>query len=162
MAEIRVRKGVEGDCQAVLDLITELAIYEKEPDAVDVSLQQLIDDGFGPNPAYSLLVGEVDGEVKGIALFYEKYSTWKGRALFLEDLIVTESCRGLGLGLMLFKAVIKEAHNRSAGRMEWQVLDWNTPSIDFYKSFGASIESEWLNGRFSKEQIKKIVLNEGL
>ncbi len=154
--ELTIRKGRKEDCKAVLELIKELAIYEKEPDAVDLDLKTLEEDGFGSDPAYDLIVGEANGEIKGIALFYEKYSTWKGRALYLEDLIVTESFRGKGMGLKLFKAVIKEAYERSAGRMEWQVLDWNQPAIDFYKDFGASIETEWLNGRFSKEQIKSI------
>lgn len=154
--ELKIRKGKKEDCAAVLALIQELAIYEKEPHAVEINLAQLEEDGFGEHPAYDLLIGEIDGEIKGMALFYEKYSTWKGRALYLEDLIVTESARGKGLGLLLFKAVIKEANNRGAGRMEWQVLDWNEPAINFYKGLGASIESEWLNGRFSKEQIKAI------
>lgn len=154
--EINIRKGKKEDCGQVLELIVELAVYEKEPDAVEVTLAQLEEDGFGKDPAYQLLVGELDGEIKGIALYYEKYSTWKGRALYLEDLIVTQSARGKGLGLALFKAVIREAYERSSGRMEWQVLDWNQPAIDFYKDFGASIEEEWLNGRFSKDQIAKI------
>jgi len=160
--EVVVRKGKREDCDVVLHLIKELAVYEREPDAVVIDVLQLEEDGFGKNPAYDLLIGEIDGEIKGMALFYEKYSTWKGRALYLEDLIVTESARGCGLGLQLFKEVIKEAHQRSAGRMEWQVLDWNQSAIDFYKEFGASIESEWLNGRFSKEQIKNICENEGI
>ncbi|MAY84599.1 MAG: GNAT family N-acetyltransferase [Flavobacteriales bacterium] len=154
--QLNIRKGKKEDCSAVLELIRELAVYEKEPDAVDVDLTQLEEDGFGEDPAYDLLVGEIDGEIKGCAIYYQKYSTWKGRALYLEDLIVTESARGKGLGLALFKAVIQEAYDRAAGRMEWQVLDWNKPAIDFYKDFGASIEDEWLNGRFSKEQIAKI------
>lgn len=153
---IRIRQAKREDCARALELIKELAVYEKEPDAVEVSLAQFEEDGFGEDPAYDLLVGELDGEIKGIALYYEKYSTWKGRAMYLEDLMVTQSARGKGLGLALFKAVIQEAYSRSAGRMEWQVLDWNQPAIDFYTDFGASIEEEWLNGRFSKEQIAKI------
>jgi GNAT superfamily N-acetyltransferase len=153
---IKIRKAKREDCALALELIKELAVYEREPDAVEVSLAQFEEDGFGHKPAYEMLVGELDGEIKGIALYYEKYSTWKGRALYLEDLIVTESARGKGLGLALFKAVIQEAYDKAAGRMEWQVLDWNQPAIDFYKDFGASIEEEWLNGRFSKEQIAKI------
>ena len=154
--ELLVRKGKREDCKAVLELIKELAVFEREPDAVDVSLSQLEEDGFGDDPIYDLLIGEINGEVRGMALYYEKYSTWKGRAIYLEDLIVTESSRGKGLGMKLFRAVIQEAYERSAGRMEWQVLDWNQPAIDFYKNMGAAIESEWLNGRFSKEQIKRI------
>lgn len=153
---INIRKGKPSDCRRVLELITELAVYEKEPDAVEVDLQQLIEDGFGEDPAYDLLIGEIDGKVEGMALYYMKYSTWKGRALYLEDLVVTEASRGKGLGLGLFKAVIQEAYDRSAGRMEWQVLDWNQAAIDFYKGMGASIEEDWLNGRFSREQIKSI------
>lgn len=151
-----IRKGERKDCERVLELIKELAVYEKEPHAVEIDLAQLQEDGFGENPAYDILVAEYDGEVRGIALYYEKYSTWKGRALYLEDLIVSEAYRGKGLGLALFKAVIQEAYDRSAGRMEWQVLDWNKPAIDFYKGLGASIDEEWYNGRFSKEQIQSI------
>lgn len=154
--ELKVRKGKREDCKAVLELINELAVFEREPDAVDVTVHQLEEDGFGEDPIYDLLIGEIDGEIKGMALFYEKYSTWKGRALYLEDLIVTKSSRGKGLGMKLFRAVIEEAYKRSSGRMEWQVLDWNTPAVDFYKSMGASIETEWWNGRFSREQIKSI------
>jgi len=154
--DIQIRKGKKSDCRKVLELIVELAVYEKEPDAVELDLAQLEADGFGQKPAYDLLVAELNGEIKGCALYYEKYSTWKGRALYLEDLIVTESARGKGLGLKLFKAVIREAYDRAAGRMEWQVLDWNQSAIDFYKGLGASMEEEWLNGRFSKTQIAKI------
>lgn len=160
--KIEVRKAVVEDCERALELIQELAVYEKEADAVDLSLQQFSSDGFGEDPAYHLLVGEIDGSIEGIALYYEKYSTWKGRALYLEDLIVSEASRGNGLGLALFKAVIKEAYRRGSGRMEWQVLDWNQTAIDFYKKMGASIEDEWLNGRFSKEKIKAICENEGI
>jgi len=154
--EIRIRKAKREDCAAALELIKELAVFEKEPAAVEVTLAQFEEDGFGTRPIYDLLIGELDGKIRGMALYYEKYSTWKGRALYLEDLIVTESARGKGLGLALFKAVIQEAYDRASGRMEWQVLDWNQPAIDFYKNLGASIEDEWLNGRFSKEQIIKI------
>lgn len=153
-----IRKGRKEDCKQTLYLIHELADYEKAPQEVTLSLKQLQDDGFGENSIYELLVAEHNGAIIGIALFYEKYSTWKGRCLYLEDLVVTESKRGIGAGKALFEAVIKSAKEKGSGRMEWQVLDWNTPAIDFYKSYNAELDGTWFNGRFTKEQLKQIKL----
>ena len=144
-----IRKGSEKDIPAVLALIKELAVYEKEPEAVVVTEEQLLEDGFGSNPSYGLYVAEMDGKVVGISLYYYRYSTWKGRCLYLEDLIVTESYRGKGLGKALFEITLEQARKDNCAKMNWQVLDWNTPAIDFYKTYGAELDGEWLNGSFT-------------
>lgn len=154
-----IRKAEAEDCKAALDLIHELALYEKAPQEVELSLEQLTDDGFGENPIYELFVAEEESEIIGIAIFYEKYSTWKGRCTYLEDLIVTKNKRGIGAGKALFEAVIQYAKEKNSGRMEWQVLDWNKPAIDFYKSYEAELDGEWFNGRFTREQLQTIKLN---
>ena len=146
-----VRPAKKEDCKAAHALIKELAIYEKAEEEMTLSLQKLEEDGFGENAIYDLLVAEKEGEVIGIALFYEKYSTWKGRSIYLEDLIVTEKYRGIGAGKALFLAVAQEAKKRNSGRMEWQVLDWNEPAIQFYKSAGAELDEEWINCKFRRE-----------
>ncbi len=154
-----VRRATVKDCKATLELIHELALYEKAPQEVELTLEQLIDDGFGKNPIYELFVAEEENKVIGIAIFYEKYSTWKGRCTYLEDLIVTKSRRGIGAGKALFEAVILAAKEKGSGRMEWQVLDWNEPSINFYKSYQAELDGEWFNGRFTREQLQSMELN---
>ena len=149
-----VRIGTKEDIPQVLSLIKELAEYEKAPHEVTVSLEELIEDGFGEHPIYGLFVAELEGRVIGIALYYEKYSTWKGRSLFLEDIIVTEKMRGTGIGSQLFEAVIGVAKAINSARMEWQVLDWNEPAIAFYKKYNANLDDEWLNGKLTREQIQ--------
>tara|TARA_R110000868_G_scaffold129288_1_gene337908 strand:- start:61 stop:534 length:474 start_codon:yes stop_codon:yes gene_type:complete len=153
-----IRKGYKADCLRTLELIQELAEYEKAPGEVAVSLKDLEEDGFGENSIYKLFVAEQNDEIIGIAIFYEKYSTWKGKCIYLEDLIVTKSKRGIGAGKALFEAVIAFAKENNSGRMEWQVLDWNTPAIDFYKSYNAELDGTWYNGRFTKEQLQNINL----
>jgi GNAT superfamily N-acetyltransferase len=154
----RVRQSTEADIPRTYALIRELAEYERALDEVNIGEKQLRDDGFGPNPAYGLLVVEPADrdEVVGIALHYEKYSTWNGRCLFLEDLVVTASERGKGYGKQLFAAVAAEAVRRGCAYMQWQVLDWNTPAIDFYKSLEADVSSEWLNGRLEGSALKAL------
>lgn len=154
-----IRRAKIEDCEAALELIRELAVYERAPHEVELSLKQFIDDGFGEDPIYELFVAEEKGDVIGIAIFYEKYSTWKGRCTYLEDLIVTKNKRGIGAGKALFEKVIECAKEKNSGRMEWQVLEWNKPAIDFYKSYGASLDGEWINGRFTREQLREIKLN---
>ena len=153
-----IRKGRKTDCKRTLELIQELAEYEKAPNEVTISLEELENDGFGENSIYELLVAEQNNQIIGIALFYEKYSTWKGRCLYLEDLVVTKAKRGIGAGKALFEAVIAVAKEKQSGRMERQVLDWNTPAIDFYKSYQAELDGTWFNGRFTKEQLAHIKL----
>ncbi len=144
--EINVRQGEERDVPALLRLIQELAIFEKEPDAVIVTEDELLQDGFGTNPLYGLLVAELEGTVVGISLYYIRYSTWKGKCLYLEDLIVTEKHRGEGVGHKLFRATLDVAKEKKCKKLNWQVLDWNTPAIDFYKKYDAYLDGEWING----------------
>jgi GNAT superfamily N-acetyltransferase len=147
-----IRKGRKEDIGRVLELIKELAIYEREPDAVVVTEEELIKDGFGQNPAYGLFVAEWEGEIVGIALYYFRYSTWNGRVMYLEDLVVTVSHRGKGLGKKLLNAIIQEADKTNCRLTVWQVLDWNEPSIEFYKKIGADLDEEWINCTVKKEQ----------
>ena len=133
---------------AVHQLVKELAIYEKAPDAVLTTPEEFVSDGFGERPWFDCLVAELDnGKIIGFALFYTNYSTWKGKCLYLEDFIVNEDYRGIGAGKALFEAVVAEAKRRKVRRMDWQVLDWNEPAIRFYKKYGALLDPEWLNGR---------------
>jgi len=138
----------------VLALIQELAVYERAPDAVTNTLEMMRRDGFGPAPIFGFFVLENGDDLVGLALFYTAYSTWKGRMLFLEDLVVTEAARRGGYGRQLFDAVVAEAQRTGAQRLKWQVLDWNEPAIAFYKKLGATIESEWLNGNLSAEKLR--------
>ena len=149
-----LRRGVETDLPRVLGLIQELAAYEKAPEAVTNSLAAMQRDGFGPQPIFGFFVLENEvPEIIGLALYYTAYSTWKGRMLYLEDLVVTEAARRGGLGRLLFDAVVAEARATGAVRLKWQVLDWNEPAIGFYKKLGASIEHEWLNGNLDEAQL---------
>ena len=138
-----IRAGKEKDVQSVLDLITELAVFEKEPDAVEVTVADLLRDGFSDNPKFKLFVAEQDSVVIGIALFYERYSTWKGKTIHLEDLIVFENYRKQNIGRSLYDAVLQQAYDEKVRRVEWNVLDWNTPARDFYINTGAQILKGW-------------------
>ena len=149
-----LRRGVENDLPQVLGLIQELAEYEKAPEAVTNTLAAMQRDGFGPQPIFGFFVLEDEAaKIIGLALYYTAYSTWKGRMLYLEDLVVTETARRGGLGRLLFDAVVAEARATGAVRMKWQVLDWNEPAIGFYKKLGAEIESDWLNGNLDEAQL---------
>ncbi|MDB9725050.1 GNAT family N-acetyltransferase [Salibacteraceae bacterium] len=142
---IQLRKGTPSDIPELLNLIKELAAYEKEPDAVIVTEEILLEDGFGENSIFDFIVAEKDEKVAGIALYYSKYSTWKGRCLYLEDIIVKESERMNGIGSLLLKELIAIADKAGVKRLEWQVLDWNEPANNFYKKHKAIIDGEWLN-----------------
>lgn len=153
---IKLRRATAEDCPRLLELIMELAIYEKAPQEVTVTLDEFIAAGFGENPVWKSFVA-VDGEnIVGLALFYVRYSTWKGCRLYLEDFLVTENYRGKGIGKLLFDRVVQEAKEGNFNGMNWQVLDWNTPAINFYDKYGAAYESEWLNASFSKEQLEAL------
>jgi GNAT superfamily N-acetyltransferase len=144
--KIEIRKAVQDDCPRMMELIKELAVFEKAPDAVTVSLEHFIKAGFGEKPVWQALVAVNDtGKIIGISLWYMRYSTWKGLRLYLEDLIVTEEFRGKGIGKKLFEETIGEARKLNVTGMMWQVLDWNEPAIEFYKKYGAEMDGEWLN-----------------
>lgn len=153
---INIRVAVKEDCVRLLALINELALYEKAPEEVTVSLTEFIDAGFGKTPVWKAYVAEENNVILGFALFYTRYSTWKGCRLYLEDFIVTEQARGKGIGKLLFDQVIKESKEGNYTGMVWQVLDWNEPALNFYSKYGAHVESGWLNASFSKEQIQKL------
>jgi GNAT superfamily N-acetyltransferase len=146
---IKIRKAVAADCPGMMELIKELAVFEKAPDEVTVTMEHFVETGFGKNPVWEALVAvEVEnGKEKpvGLSLWYMRYSTWKGLRLYLEDIIVNEAYRGRGIGKKLFNETMNEARRLGVSGMMWQVLDWNQPAIDFYKQYGADISSEWLN-----------------
>lgn len=140
----KIRKGQVKDAQAILDLIIELAIFEREPKAVEITIDNLLQDGFSEKPKFKTFVAEEpNGTIIGMALFYERYSTWKGTAIHLEDLMVTEAKRGIGAGKALYSAVMKYAYDNGCKRVAWDVLDWNENAINFYKSTGANVLKEW-------------------
>lgn len=143
--QIVLRAAIKEDCPQLMDLIKELAIYEKEPDAVTVNMEHFIDSGFGTNPVWWAVVAEVDGKVVGCALYYIRYSTWKGQRMYLEDLIVNEAWRGKGIGKALLDELIQIAKDKGYSGIMWQVLDWNEPAINFYKKYNANFDNEWIN-----------------
>ena len=150
----KLRRGVEADLPQVLALVRELAVFERAPEAVTNTLAAMQRDGFGPAPIFSFFVLEDAADhIIGLALFYTAYSTWKGRMLYLEDLVVTEAARRGGFGRLLFDAVVAEARATGAVRLKWQVLNWNESAISFYKKLGANIEDEWLNGNLDEAQL---------
>lgn len=138
-----IRKAQKEDMPQVLELIQELAVFEKEPNAVVITADDLVRDGFQEYPLFHCFVAEKEHEIVGIALYYYRYSTWKGKTIHLEDLIVKQDKRGLGIGNALYTEVIRKAHQYKVRRIEWAVLDWNTPAIEFYKKTGAIIFDDW-------------------
>lgn len=143
--DILIRKAQRADCARMMELIHELAVYEKAPDEVTVSLNHFEESGFGPNPVWWAFVAEVQGVVIGMALYYVRYSTWKGQRMYLEDILVTEDMRGQKIGSLLFDALIVEAKEKGFNGMNWQVLEWNEPAINFYKKYNANFDAEWVN-----------------
>jgi len=148
-----IRKGEKKDMARVLELINELAVFEKEPDAVEVTLADLERDGFCTPALFHTFVAELNGVIQGIALYYNRYSTWKGKTIHLEDLIVTQDMRGKGIGQALYSRVMEQAKQDHVKRVEWAVLDWNTPAIEFYKKSGASVFNEWRIVQMNEEQL---------
>ncbi|SDS31324.1 GNAT family N-acetyltransferase [Winogradskyella sediminis] len=145
------------DMPRVLELIQELATYEKEADAVEISTSDLENDGFGPNPKFTCFVCEVENRIEGIALVYPRYSTWKGEILHLEDLIVSKASRGKGLGSQLLDAVVSYGNQRGVKRISWEVLDWNAPAIKFYESKGADVKRDWNVVHLDEQGIKNYI-----
>ena len=149
-----IREGKITDMPSVLELIKELAHFEKEADAVEISLADLEKDGFGNSPLFKTFVAEIDKEIVGMALFYPRYSTWKGPTIHLEDLIVKKNKRGLNIGSGLYKKVIEYGYTLGVKRIEWVVLDWNTPAITFYKKTGGQVLNDWLTVQMDEQAIK--------
>jgi GNAT superfamily N-acetyltransferase len=154
-----IRKGVKKDLPAILSLIRELADYENALDEVTITLEDLRKDGFGNDPCYWFLVAENKNTIIGLSFYWIRYSTWKGKILFLEDFIIKEEYRNCGIGSKLFKATIKICNELKLKGMTWQVLDWNTSAINFYKKYNANISSDWLNGKLTMQQIDEICLD---
>ena len=140
-----IRRAIKEDCPRLLELVNELAIYEKAPDEVTVTLEHFEASGFGNDPVWWAFVAEENGIVLGFALYYIRYSTWKGQAMYLDDILVTESARGKGIGKLLMEELIREAADKKFNRIIWQVLEWNEPAINFYKKFNANFDPEWVN-----------------
>ncbi|WP_288460727.1 GNAT family N-acetyltransferase [uncultured Chryseobacterium sp.] len=145
MSEVIIRKAVQEDCAPMLELIKELADYEKALHEVTLTLDQFIEDGFGKSPVWGAFVAEFNGEIVGISLYYDRYSTWKGRRLYLEDLMVTENLRGKQIGKKLFEATMEYGKSNQYSGMVFQVLNWNEPAINFYKKYSPKFDDEWLN-----------------
>ena len=153
MTNIQLRVAVKEDCIRLLELVNELALYEKAPQEVTVTLAEFEAAGFGAKPVWKAYVAEVGGLVVGFALYYVRFSTWKGCRMYLEDFIVTEPMRGRGIGKLLFDQLIVEAKELGFSGMVWQVLDWNEPALNFYAKYNAAIEAGWLNASLSREQL---------
>ncbi len=150
-----IRHGDEKDVPGIMKLVRELALFERAPEAVVNTEKMLREDGFGKHPIYKVIIAEAvnTNEVIGMALYYTAYSTWKGRMLFLDDLVVTESYRRYGIGRKLINEFLRDAKEQGVNQIRWQVLDWNTPAIEFYKSLGVEFDAEWITCKMNKDQI---------
>jgi GNAT superfamily N-acetyltransferase len=142
---VNIRRAVREDCPRILELVKELAEYERAPQEVTVTLEHFEESGFGKSPVWWAFVAEADGIVQGFALYYIRFSTWKGQRMYLEDFLVTEKLRGTGIGKLLFEQLITEAKAKNLNGIQWQVLEWNEPAINFYKKYEASFDPEWIN-----------------
>ena len=152
-----IRDATKTDMPQVLNLIRELASFEKEADAVEVTIEDLQNDGFSAQPAFHCFVAEVNAKIEGIALIYNRYSTWKGKILHLEDLIVSQSMRGSGIGTALLDEVVKYGHRLGVKRINWEVIDWNEPAIAFYEKKGANVMRDWNVVQLSEMGIKNYI-----
>ena len=145
MNNIVIRRAQREDCKQILNLVKELAVYERAPDEVTVTMEHFTESGFGENPVWWAFVAELDNIIIGFALYYIRFSTWKGQRMYLEDFVVTEQARGKGAGKLLFDRVVEEAKEKKLNGIVWQVLEWNEPAINFYKKYNAKFDAEWVN-----------------
>lgn len=152
-----IRPGKKEDLPRVLELVKELALYEKAPHEVTNTVDRMEKDGFGPNPIFGLFVAEENNTIVGISIYYWRYSTWKGKRLYLEDIVVTENQRGKGTGKLLFDRTMQHALDENCTGMMWQVLEWNEPAIKFYNKYGARLDNEWTNCSLESDQIKSLL-----
>ncbi|WP_339694435.1 GNAT family N-acetyltransferase [uncultured Roseivirga sp.] len=152
---IIIRKGTPNDLNQAFELVQELAEYENALHEVENSVERMMEDGFGKKPIFEFFVAEENGKIEGTAIFYYRYSTWKGKAIFLEDLVVRKAKRGAGIGKKLLDAIVQEAKDVDARQVMWQVLDWNEPAINFYKKLGADLDEEWINCKLELKQIQE-------
>lgn len=157
MSNITIRIGKKDDLPRVLELVKELAEYERAPHEVINTVELMEHDGFGPNPVYGFFVAENENGIIGLSLYYWRYSTWKGKRLYLEDIIVTEAERGKGIGKVLFDRTMQHSLDQNCSGMMWQVLDWNDPAINFYKKYGTRFANDWLNCTLERDQIAKYI-----
>jgi GNAT superfamily N-acetyltransferase len=146
MPTVTIRKAAAGDCPRMLELVHELAVYERAPAEVTVTPEHFTESGFGTSPVWWAFVAEEEGVINGFALWYIRYSTWKGQKMYLEDILVTEAARGKGIGGLLMNALIAAAKERGMQGITWQVLNWNEPALNFYKKYNVRFDDEWVNG----------------
>ncbi|MBC7390481.1 MAG: GNAT family N-acetyltransferase [Opitutaceae bacterium] len=151
--EIKIRKALASDIPTIMKLVHELAEFEKQPDEVKNTEEQMLLEGFGPNPAFYALLAEANGKVCGMSVYFYSYSTWKGKSIYIDDVIVNESYRGKGIGRKLMEATIMVAKEEGVGKLHWQVLDWNEPAIKFYNKYNPSFDPEWINCAIAKDQL---------
>jgi GNAT superfamily N-acetyltransferase len=157
MQSIQIRAGQKADLPRVLELVKELALFERAPHEVTNTVVRMEEDGFGSHPVYGFFLAEIENRIIGLSLYYWRYSTWKGKRLYLEDIIVTEAERGKGAGKLLFDRTMQKALEEKCTGMMWQVLDWNDPAINFYKKYGAKLDGEWVNCNLEAEQIRELL-----
>lgn len=152
--ETKIREGNPEDIPAIFALVNELALYEKAPQEVITTVEQMYEDGFGANAIFKFIVAELNSQIVGMALYYWKYSTWKGKGIYLDDIIVTEKHRRKGIGKLLMDEIIKIAMKEKANKLEWQVLDWNEPAINFYRKYNVEFDDEWINCKLTRKQLE--------
>ncbi len=157
METVIIRAGRREDVVAAFELVKELAAYERAPNEVTTSAERMAEDGFGTTPLYGMFVAEKAGVIVGISVFYYRYSTWKGKRLYLEDIVVKEAERGAGIGKKLFDRTMVKALEENCSGMMWQVLDWNEPGINFYKKYGSKFDGEWVNVTLESSQLKELL-----